>query len=163
MKKLQSVKFIMITCLISLLLLCVAWKLLKLHEFYVYEMNISNQEIALVDDLYAYDLKLDCSNKNIFMNGWFIKKGKSTNNKTNLHIIIRNQTTNKSYILPAELVIRPDVTDYFKANQRFYDWSGFIVKKEKINIPNGMYEILIMYEYSDDSGMVKLKELLEVI
>lgn len=163
MKKLQSVKFIMITCVVSLLLLCVAWKLLKLHEFYVYEININNQEVTLADDLYAYDLNVDYSNKNIFMNGWFIKKEKSTNNKTNLHIILRNQTTNQSYILPTELVIRPDVTDYFKANQQFYDWSGFIVKKDNLNIPNGMYEILIMYDYSDDSSIVKLKELLEVI
>lgn len=148
----------MVICFISVCLLCIFWKGLKLYEFNVGEISLDNKQIEIIDNSYAYDIHTNYHDKNIYMYGWFIKKGHRTIPKTNMNVVLRNTENNKTYIFPTEVVERKDVTEFFNKKENFYDWSGFISRKDKIDISNGVYEIFILYEYIDTSGIVKLKE-----
>lgn len=162
MWKTQETKYVVLICVMSILVLCLAWKGLKLYEFQVDESYINEQDILSLDNVYNYDININYFNGNIFADGWFIKKGESTTRKSKLHMIMRNYESGRCYMLPTEVTKRADVTEFFGEEDKKYDWSGFIVRKDKIDVPNGIYELIIMFQYNDSYGMVNLNRTIEI-
>ena len=116
--------------------------------------NINSNKIKYFIDTQKYDE----STNSLIINGWMFIKG-VTIKTYECHVVLRDNKTHNYEQIPTQLVIRNDVTRFYKnpQNQFNYDYSGFQAKLRlnELKEPLGEYEICLHYNNNSANVFVK--------
>lgn len=150
------------TIFVVLLYIFLGW-----HEMHVKKISIP-EEAVFVDRENAQQIELYLEKNEVnevesllLIEGWIIKH--ETEAKIlDIHVLLKDSSSDMIYSLPTALVKRGDITDYFEQEKTEYDDSGFRVSAKNKNISSGtsIYEILIMYHINDELFIIPTGEIL---
>lgn len=148
MKYLHTKKFIIKFMVIAMIIVILLCKFLSWNEMKIKKINISGiQELTEEDGAICYfDESNEIEGERLDIRGWFLIKGYQSTT-VNLHILLKNNTTNDCYELPTAILTRTDVTENLNDGID-YDNSGFYTNayNKKFDFENSSYEIAILYE-----------------
>lgn len=100
----------------------------------------------------------------IRIRGWAIRQGEDILTY-NCHVLLIDKQNGKIFKIPTELQRRPDVTQYYKADGKNYDNSGFFAKGVLIvreNMHNKKYQVAIQYFNNDNRIIKTTNQLLQI-
>lgn len=123
-KWLHSYSFIKLFAVISIICIFGLCLLLRIHEKSIETINISNYNVYPSDTIeysYFFNSLKNTNNSDIY--GWLILKGVDTGDIAT-KIVLKEQNSDVGYIIPTEVKLRKDVTEYINDGHN-YNSSGF--------------------------------------
>lgn len=162
MKRVQTKRFVITflviaTCCILLLSAFLSWR-----EMRVNTIDLDDYEFADEDDveyfLAMFKTETIADENVITINGWCFLKDINTNT-IEIHVLLHNRDTDKTYILPTTVYENKAVTTYFHDGTN-YDNSGFIVNMsyDDSDFPSGIYDVYLLYDAGTHSKPDESKE-----
>lgn len=112
--------------------------------------------------LWSIDHKVLKKSKDIYIDGWFYKKGISNTGISTVSIVLMDLSNVNFVKLPTELVKRKDVTKFFNDGND-YDYSGFKVELNSSsleNLNNNGYQLYVLYIDNSGEKLVNLNTFL---
>ena len=154
----HSRKFLSVLAFFMCVLFIVGWIVLVKNENRIIELK-SDLNLPMDESTYVYNLEnvtwkkddISITKDYVCISGWLIKRGEQVD-KAAIKIVLKDVETGKCFLVPTDVVTRPDVTEYFADNNK-YDYSGFSVK-----IPYWVeldtdkdYELFAQYDLNDNT------------
>jgi len=118
-----------------------------IHYFTIQQIESTGEIYYNIDNFQVGDF--------INIRGWAFKEGEDIE-KNNIHIVLKSRNSVKGSIIKTEMVVRKDVSDFYKAGNK-YDNSGFVSRVKAKKLRDGNYDIYILYRNDDLNILEKTK------
>lgn len=157
MEKLHDKKVIGLIAISMFLFFIVGWEFFQWHELHAKRININDYEVYANGDVFLCNIDNITLDDDGDISGWIIKKGESIKIVA-IKVILQDTVTQKSYVVPTQVLVREDVTEFFDDGTN-YDNSGFIVETKNLDysldIGNHDYQIFIYLDINGSECIVQ--------